>query len=201
MPEDSKRRPDICNALVHLTRDRLERETSEYILSEGVEKTVPAFEVLKKILKEGKIRGSGNQGFVKGNRNAVCFSEAPLSAVSAFAAAPDQKTSRYSVYGVAISKKAVFAQGGRPVIYLPDEEGAWIPAEQKWRHVRFELGSVDYTHEREWRSPGDFDLSLVPGIYVLVWSATEAKRIYQLSFPISKLIRGVLPMQHLAEFV
>jgi len=41
-------------------------------------------------------------------------------------------------------------------------KGEWIPEEQKWRHVRFELGKIDWTHEREWRVPGDLDLTKVP---------------------------------------
>jgi len=202
MPKQIPRRADLSNALVHLTRERKEyNRTSEFFEEPEVENTVPAFEVLKEILKAGRIRGSGKDGFVKGGRPAVCFSEVPLSTVSALASRPITATARYRYYGVAVNKKAVFEAGGRPVIYLPDDEGDWIPSDQKWRQVRFEYGSVDFTHEREWRSPGDFDLNKVPGLYVLVWSASEAKEIYQLSCPVKSLIRGVLPMQHLAEFL
>jgi hypothetical protein len=78
-----------------------------------------------------------------------------------FANPPSQEIARYPryrFYGIALSKRAVFEAGGRPVIYLPDGEADWIPAEEKWRHVRFEHGEVDFTHEREWRVPGDLDL-------------------------------------------
>ena len=37
--------------------------------------------------------------------------------------------------------------------------GHWIPAEERWRHVRYEPPQVDFTHEREWRVPGDLDLN------------------------------------------
>ncbi|MCG7400383.1 hypothetical protein [Caballeronia zhejiangensis] len=112
-----------------------------------------------------------------------------------------EEDARYRLYGISMSKKAVFKLGGRPVIYLPEDEGDWIPADQKWRHVRFELGAVDLTHEREWRVLGDLNLNKLPGLYVLVWSAIEAREITSLDTPVKKLIRGVLPMEHLTMFL
>lgn len=196
-----ERRADISNALVHLTRARKEYGPWVGLEPPKVQRTVPAFEVLKEILISGIIRGSGNSGYIKGHKTATCFSEAPLSAVPRITEAIDGNAARYMSYGVAISKKAVFEAGGRPVIYLPDSEGTWIPDDEKWRHVRFEFNNVDFTYEREWRAPGDFDLTTVPGLYVLVWSAPEAKQIYGLASPVQHLIRGVLPMKHLSEFL
>lgn len=147
------KRPDFGHGLVHLTRERIERGPKT--------KTIPAFDVLKEIVISGVIRASGNEGFVKGTQKAVCFSEIPLSGVQQFATPPDEQLARYRFYGVVVSKKTVFEAGGRPVIYLPDSEGDWIPADQKWRHVRFEHGEVDFTHERDWRCRGNFDLRKV----------------------------------------
>jgi hypothetical protein len=156
---------------------------------------VPAFEVLKEILASGTLRGSGNEGFVKGNRPAVCFSEIPLSAMHEFAQPPEVvDTARYRNYGTVIHKSALFKAGGRPVIYLPDGEGQWIPAEEKWRHVRYEPPNVDFTHEREWRVPGHLDLKQF-SIYLIVWSASEARAIMRLALPLQ--ILGVVPMQHI----
>ncbi|MDR6412762.1 UNVERIFIED_ORG: hypothetical protein ABIC62_006140 [Burkholderia sp. 1595] len=138
---------------------------------------------------------------MKGARRAACFSEIPLSAVREFASEPTDEVARYRFYGVSTSKKAVFKLGGRPVIYLPENEGDWIPDDQKWRHVRFEHGTVDFTHEREWRVLGDLNLTKLPGLYVLVWSATEAREITSLDMPVKKLIRGILPMEHLTTFL
>lgn len=87
------------------------------------------------------------------------------------------------------------------MIYLPESEGDWIPAEHKWRHVRFEHGSVDFTHEREWRVLGDLDLTKLPGLYVLVWTDAEAREISKMETPIQNLIRGILPMEHLTKFL
>jgi hypothetical protein len=67
----------------------------------------------------------------------------------------ENEKGKYRFYGLAFSKRTIFDAGGRPVVYLPDNEGEWIPEEQKWRHVRYEFGKVDWTHEREWRVPGD----------------------------------------------
>ena len=101
------------------------------------------------------------------------------------------------MYGVMLSKSAVFQLGGRPVIYLPDAEGTWIPDEHKWRHVRFEHGQIDFTHEREWRMLGDLDLRQVPGLFVMVWSAREAQEIAKLGTQVSDKIIAVLPMEHI----
>lgn len=197
MPPPTVKRSDFSQGLVHLTRERLEYDDATM----KIKQAASPFDVLKEILTSGKIRASGNGGFVKGTQKAVCFSEIPLSSVNEFASPPAEEKARYRFYGVSLSKKAVFAAGGRPVIYLPDKEGDWIPPDQKWRHVRFEHGVVDFTHEREWRSLGDFDLTLVPGLYVLVWTATEAKEIAAMKTPLQALIRGILPMEHLTQLL
>lgn len=187
MTKSSIRRADFSHGLVHLTKER---------------GTTKPFDVLKEILASGELQGSGHEGYVKGSRKAVCLSEIPLSSVYQFASAPEVKDdARYRFYGLAFSKKAVFDAGGRPVIYLPDKEADWLPDDQKWRHVRFEHSKVDWTFEREWRVPDRLLLKRVPGIYVLVWGASEAKEILSFDFPLKEKIRGVLPMEHLTKFL
>jgi hypothetical protein len=190
------RRPDFKQGLVHLTRERFETKDSQ-----GddlfTKITIKPFDVLKEILNSGVIRGSGNNGYIKGSKKAVCLSEIPLSSVHYFASSTQEPLDRYRYYGIAISKEAAFKAGGRPVIYLPDDEANWIPDDQKWRHVRYEFGDVDFTHEREWRIPDDLVLTQLPGIYVLVETPSEAKEVFAMEISIKKLIRGVLPMKHL----
>lgn len=193
------RRADFSQSLVHLTRERIVAISGAQ--GQTTFNTTSAFDVLKEILAAGTIRASGNEGYVKGTQKAVCLTEAPLAAVGEFASRPEDKLNKYRFYGVALSKKAAFSAGARPVIYLPDAEGGWIPADQKWRQVRFEYGIVDFTHEREWRLLGDLDLTKLPGLYVLVWSAAEAREVYEMKSPIQKLIRGVLPMEHLTQML
>jgi hypothetical protein len=139
---------------------------------------------------------------VKGSLPVVCFSEIPFSALHGFAARPTPDTQHpgYEFYGIAISKASGYRLGARPVIYLPDAEADWIPRDQKWRHVRFEHGQVDWRHEREWRSPNDVDLSQV-GFYVLVWSAAEAQEVVQLGGPVKDNVLGALPMEHLSDML
>ena len=139
-------RPDFSNALIHFTRSRIgkRRHFEEQVQAEKVEEDkIHPLSVLAEILRDAQLRGSNNTGSIKGDRTAVCFSEVPLSSVRYFI-----DTKRYSPYGIAISKRAAFKIGERPVIYLPDAEGEWIPPEEKWRQVRFEHGAVDFTHER-----------------------------------------------------
>lgn len=59
--------------------------------------------------------------------------------------------SRYSRFGIVVSKAWLFQWGGRPVIYQPDSEYGLLPRKLRWRHVRYEPGEVDFTWEREWR--------------------------------------------------
>jgi hypothetical protein len=192
------RRPDFNQSLVHLTRERVERPS---LPQEGVTRVVPPLDVLKEIITSGVLRASGNEGYVKGARRAVCLSEIPLSVVHHFANAPSEKNEKgkYRFYGLAFSKRTIFEAGGRPVIYLPDNEGNWIPEDQKWRHVRYEFGTVDWTHEREWRVPGDLDLTNVPGCYALVWNHSEVDELQKLTSKVP--IRGVLPMEHLTKML
>ena len=195
MVAQPNRRADFGHALVHLTRERREFTSSDF-LSQKLSRVVSPYDVLKEILASGTIRGSGNEGYIKGSRRAVCFSEIPLASIHQFAA-PMPEPGRYRYYGIALSKQTVFEAGGRPVIYLPDAEGEWIPAEEKWRHVRFEHGQVDFTHEREWRLPGDLDLKTVRGMFVIVWSAEEAQAVAKSDSPLTGKIRGVLPMEYI----
>jgi hypothetical protein len=136
------RRPDFSASLTHLTRERIRAN----------QPSVPAFSVLNEILSAGVIRGG--VGYIKGTKPVVCFSEIPLANINAFA---DHQEGRFRFYGIVLSKRAIFEAGGRPVIYLPDYEGGWIPDGEKWRHVRFEHGTVDFAHEREWRVLGDLE--------------------------------------------
>jgi hypothetical protein len=198
------RRSDFSHSLVHLTKNRKEYEYDQQTLERKLIREVSAFDVLKEILVSGTIRGSGNDGYVKGDRHAVCLSEIPLSNLREFADAPyvEPPKHKYRMYGITLSKDAVFKAGGRPVFYLPDTEGDWIPAEQKWRQVRFEHPQVDFTHEREWRVPVDvLDLTQFAGMYVVVWNTGEAKVITKLQTPVSDKILGVLPMEHISAMV
>ena len=199
MTSPRKSRPDFAQALIHFTRARKGKARhweKNYKADTALE--VSAFEVLKEIYSEGAIHGSTSEsGYVKGKHRAVCMSEVPLSGIRYFAG-PDEK---YEHYGIAISKKSGFSVGARPVIYLPNgEESDWIPADERWRHVRFEPPTIDHTWEREWRLKGDLDLNSVVGCYFFVYSHDEKKELEALRTHLTT-VRGIFCMKHLFDMM
>jgi hypothetical protein len=111
------RRADFSHSLVHLTRERhiwsVPKKPGEMV---RIERTVSPFEVVKEILASGVIQGSGNSGFVKGWRPAVCLSEIPLATLRYFTTPPEKELApgTYRPYGLSFSKRAIFDVGGRP---------------------------------------------------------------------------------------
>lgn len=154
---------------------------------------INGFEVLKEILTEGIIHGSRPEtGFIKGGHCAVCFSEVPFSGLKYLI----QNGSRYDPYGLIFAKASVFKNGGRPVIYLPDDESAWIPLPEKWRLVRYEPGIVDFTFEREWRLKGDLNIRETSGFYLIVKSEAEKIELRNLLNQINMNYAGIFVFDH-----
>ena len=111
-----------------------------------------AFKRLQKIIDERRLIAGTR--YIKGNYACVCFSEAPVVTL------PDglvneEYYSRYSPFGIMVSKQWLFTQGGRPVIYESDREYNDLSESHRWRHVLYELRGnfsySDFTWEREWR--------------------------------------------------
>ncbi|HJV84140.1 MAG TPA: hypothetical protein VJ698_01590 [Noviherbaspirillum sp.] len=114
-----------------------------------------AFGVLRQIVSEQRLVGSS--GSIRGSFRCVCFTEAPESAFH-------QLSGRYRPFGIKVSKKWLFKQGGRPVIYQHSDEFATLPDALRWRHVRYEPDAeppIDFSWEREWRIQAD-ELFLPP---------------------------------------
>ena len=129
-------RTDISNFLIHFTKGDSDED---------------AFKRLQKIISEKCLRGSTN--LIKGEYCCISFSEAPLGTLSEGLVNP-QYYSRYSPFGIMVSKEWLFVQGGRPVIYQTDDEFNYLPESHRWRHVRYEPmhdPPIDFTWEREWR--------------------------------------------------
>lgn len=105
-----------------------------------------SFGVLCKIVSEGRLLGGS--GFIKGEFNCVCFTEAPQNNFH-------DVVGRYRPFGIQVSKTWLFSQGGRPVIYQPSDDYDLLPDSHKWRHVTYDLehkpNPVDFSWEREWR--------------------------------------------------
>jgi hypothetical protein len=113
---------------------------------------VEAFTRLRKIIADRSLLAGSR--FIKGDYRCVCFSEAPLTSLKDGLVNKDYY-SRYSPFGILVSKQWLFAQGGRPVIYQSTEEYYSLPETHRWRHVLYEPGDsrdkIDFTWEREWR--------------------------------------------------
>jgi hypothetical protein len=140
-------RPDITPDVVHFTKG---------------DSVAEAFAVLQKILAERQLLGG--TGFIRGQVPCVCFTEAPLEQLCEIFWWTAHDGLRYKPFGILATKRWLFEQGGRPVVYQSDGEFELLPDELKHRHVRYEPSRdppVDFTWEREWRVRTD-SLSLDP---------------------------------------
>jgi hypothetical protein len=155
-------RSDLSASVVHLTRGGGENANQP-----------PAYKILLQILRDRKINGSTNSsGFIIGNTPAVCFQDTPLyyacqniHAEQVYRKAHPHTRLRYVGVGLMFNKMTVFRRGGRPVIYEEKQKAKdFLPREEWWRIVNYDLNTddalIDWTHEREWRVPGDFEFSL-----------------------------------------
>ncbi|MGM0611782.1 MAG: DUF2971 domain-containing protein [Thermodesulfobacteriota bacterium] len=154
-------RQDLSSSLVHLTKSA-EIDGKQYT----------AVDILLKILREQKIFGSApEKGFIRGKRSAVCFQDAPLYSIAQNLKFEKELSRehhtrhRYSGCGIVFSKYYLFQNGCRPVIYDRLEEGKkYIAESELYRLVSFDMTRtsyiIDWSHEREWRLPGDFEFRI-----------------------------------------
>jgi hypothetical protein len=150
-------RSDFSASVVHLTRKTQEDSSAE---------------ILYKIISSGEIIGSKTtKGYIIGKTPAVCFQDAPLVSICQnvyFEQKRSQETKeklKYDATGLAFPKNYAYRKGARPVIYDQISKAKeYLKEENWWRIVNFDLSSdnemIDWTHEREWRSPGNFDFEL-----------------------------------------
>lgn len=144
-------RDDLSSSkLVHLTRGEPDEVAATRFVS---------------IVGERQLRGGTE--CIKGGYRCVCFSEAPLGKLTQILANPMAHGMRYKPFGVMVDKAWLFERGGRPVIYQSDREFDLLHESLRFRHVRYEPGSVDFTWEREWRIPVDV-LEIDPATTTLV---------------------------------
>jgi hypothetical protein len=162
-------RPDLTPYLIHLTKNTT--ATDEY----------SAFDNLVSILETGEIWGSTKKkGFVKGPHRAACFMDVPFHSLKYILNEENSNPSapRYEAFGVFVTKKHAYQEGGRPVLYMSDQElkKLSIPGDELWRVVRFEAGDegwISWLHEREWRCKGDYTLPPNAGVLVKDWKYAE----------------------------
>lgn len=138
-----------------------------------------AFHRLQTILADRRLLGSAR--LIKGGYQCVCFSESPLGSLQA-GFVNERCYSRYSPFGVMVSKQWLFSLGGRPVIYETEQDYFELAPSHAWRHMRYDIRTnrerVDYTWEREWRIQCD-SLEFDPGVAkVVVLDKGWANRLF-----------------------
>ncbi|MBW2321510.1 MAG: hypothetical protein JRF31_11890 [Deltaproteobacteria bacterium] len=153
-------RRDIGNLLFHFTRKPPGNFiTVEFDRGSTMSMTSSAYSALRKILYDGRLMGTSKWTY---GYNCVCFTEAPIQEFnSVFSlveiASSKNERPRYEPYGIAVSKKAFFKRGGRPVIYDHPSAFEELPESQQYRFVPYDPeNKIDFTWEREWRIRTDF---------------------------------------------
>lgn len=162
-------RADISSQIVHLTRS-----------AEVDGKKKGPVDILMQILVNGEIRASTTEsGFICGNVPATCFQDVPLYSLAENIHAEESYRQqnhnakvRYVGVGLMFPKPYVYRSGGRPVFYeTTDRAKALLPEDEWWRIVRYDLNRdeeiIDWTHEREWRVPGNFQFDITEATVVL----------------------------------
>lgn len=152
------------------------RDMSEYAVHfTKASPTLSAYDVMMKILWEGRIQATGPLGAARhlaelgDSQKSACFSEIPLDLLARLIA-------RRSLYGVGFRQDVLVNHGGARVWYLDRDgpaaaafqevvrsamTGGIDPAESVWRITPFidnpgDYGGTQYRFEweREWRVPG-----------------------------------------------
>lgn len=147
-------RRDIGNLLFHFTRTPEEKFVTVKTKSGSSVMPSSAYAVLRKILFEGELKGTSKWTY---GENCVCFTEAPIVEFNSIfslveIASSKRERPRYEPYGIAVSKKWLFGQGGRPVIYDHPRALKKLPKDLHYRFVPYDPSKgIDYTWEREWR--------------------------------------------------
>jgi hypothetical protein len=146
-----------------------------------------AFAALWRIVQTRRLIATGQ--LVRGEQEVVCFTEVPLAEM------PDRRSYRshlarwdFEPYGVCILRDWLQQAGARPVQYGDEEDWLQLPENERpffqKRLSHCPSGEViDWTIEREWRHPGDVDLSTLAADEALVFvpTMTEARQLAAIS--------------------
>lgn len=175
-------RTDISKYLIHSVRrpdstdipQDNEDEQLYYPLREDGE-IYDEYESLINIIEEGGLRASrsfrNGSATIYGGDPVVCFTEMPLMNFIQYVKDRDDRY-RFTEYGIALLKKDVFKNNGRPVISGLSDNNTFefenhkkrvikpdiLPYKEQYRYVNFDLiKRTDWTHEREWRIKCDYE--------------------------------------------
>ncbi|MDE7441128.1 MAG: hypothetical protein K2M69_03060 [Muribaculaceae bacterium] len=162
-------REDISDYVFHFTKHR------------------NAYETLKNILEEERIKDISNNGH-------ICFSESPLPLLpSMFKLFQKYKDPMYAPYGIGIKKDIFWKMGGRPVIYGEQDEYNQLTPELKWRFQILQPNNYDFSWLREWRIPvAEIDLSKID-CFIVVNTLNDVDSLYHLIFDLGDIEADAQP--------
>ena len=168
--------PGQSDLLVHFCRRHLGSALNSRVPEEI--STLKPWERLDKILAANRLRGFPPFG-AEDDQPVVCFSESPPEHLEHLL-----RDRGWQPWGVVVTRRWVYQQGGGPVWYARTELYDARTREQKPWLVRFDASPdrwTDWTHEREWRIPvGQLDLE--PGAVVAIligdecWTPSDVAR-------------------------
>lgn len=185
------RRFDLSDWLVHFTREVPQNSNEvplpdEWPLGTLVEtdEPLPPFFMLRQILRELRIIPTwsfrGGRRTIYGPRPAVCLTAMPLAAFLMSGSERERRKEKMSPLGIVFPKSQMFERGARPAIYGVAEgeeagsriknggprvlKGDSFSEAEHFRYVAFDPaknGTLDWTHEREWRWPATTNIPRV----------------------------------------
>lgn len=135
-------RIDHSSNLIHFTK----------VFESGIIDYEKSYTLFKEILKSRILKGG--KGMILGQHKCVCFTEAPVNCLSINKSLNPKYFNRYAPFGFQFSKKTIFENDGRPVIYSKREEYEREKNNPNinWRYVTYDFEQkIDFTWEREWR--------------------------------------------------
>lgn len=158
-----------------------------------------SYNTLLKILESGFLRASfskrSGHNTVKGDKEVVCFQDTSFDEMNEVITGEKwiEHEQIYREFGIQISKELLFCDGARPVIYdKANEIMELIDESIYWRVVNLDLNIatwqyVDWTHEHEWRIPGD--VMLESGDFRVIVKTEEYKKRLMHEPGMKKLIK------------
>jgi hypothetical protein len=177
-------RPDFSEYVVHFTKPKAPLGLSTHRTDANLLqiKAQDARKRLENILSQKQIIATPMPWI---NAKAVCFTECVWDSLL-------QHCKHYSAYGVGFHKSVLMNQGGGPALYMRRDlkdfqrshkpnGGGWSPQlepfitdfnpeygpedlKNRWAPKK----SVDFSHEREWRVPGDFRFTRADIAFIIV---------------------------------
>ena len=105
---EDRHRPDLTPNLYHFIRKE-----------NNINSSPPAV-VLRDILKDGVIKAT--KSYIPGEIPSVCMTETPIAAIKWMRKYNSRFHDKYSQYGIGIPKEYFYIQGGRPILYIGDNE-------------------------------------------------------------------------------